>query len=389
MEREQPFVQLENISKWYGKSVILNKINLNIPYGCIYGIIGKSGSGKSTLLSIIIGFLKQSEGKVYFQSHDVYNNLEEMQQQFGFAAQEVSFYPRLNVTENLKYFGRLYNLTTKQIREKIPELLNLVNLTGNEYLQGWKLSAGMQKRLDIACALMHEPKVLLLDEPTEDLDPSLRLELLDLIKRINIEKNVTVILTSHLLNEVEYVCDKVAILHNHEIAASGKINELKENYSKEHEVGIGLEEGDKEEFVRMLKKIPNVSKIVVRQGKIYIYTNKGADILKRMLGVSLKPQKKFKVSSISLSKPSLEEVFEDLTKKELVVEDVKSKKSKSKQKTTEIKEEVKEKKILGIFKFRSKEQKEEEKFKKQNQEAEKVLEKIARNPRNTKQKKKK
>jgi len=389
MDREQPFVQLENISKWYGKSVILNKINLNIPYGCIYGVIGKSGSGKSTLLSIIIGFLKQSEGKVYFQSHDVYNNLEEMQQQFGFAAQEVSFYPRLNVTENLKYFGRLYNLTTKQIREKIPELLNLVNLTGNEYLQGWKLSAGMQKRLDIACALMHEPKVLLLDEPTEDLDPSLRLELLDLIKRINIEKNVTVILTSHLLNEVEYVCDKVAILHNHEIAASGKINELKENYSKEHEVGIGLEEGDKEEFVRMLKKIPNVSKIVVRQGKIYIYTNKGADILKRMLGVSLKPQKKFKVSSISLSKPSLEEVFEDLTKKELVVEDVKSKKSKSKQKTTEIKEEVKEKKILGIFKFRSKEQKEEEKFKKQNQEAEKVLEKIARNPRNTKQKKKK
>jgi ABC-type multidrug transport system ATPase subunit len=91
MAKELPFVQLENISKWYGKSVILDKIILNIPYGEVFGIIGKSVSGKSTMLSIIIGFIKSNEGKVYFQSHDIYTNVTEVQEQFGFAAQEVSF----------------------------------------------------------------------------------------------------------------------------------------------------------------------------------------------------------------------------------------------------------------------------------------------------------
>ncbi len=368
MIREQPFVQLENVSKWYGKSVILDKINLNIPYGDIFGIIGKSGSGKSTMLSLIVGFLKPSEGKIYFQSHDIYNNINEVRQQFGFAAQEVSFYPRLTVTENLQYFGRLYNLTGKQLKERIPEILRLVNLEGNEKLQGWKLSAGMQKRLDIACALMHEPKVLLLDEPTEDLDPALRLGLLDLIKKINKEKNVTVILTSHLLNEVEYVCSKIAILDNHNIIASGTLNELKAGYSKEHEVGIGIEDGNTEEFIKMVKKIPAVKKVVERQGKIYLYTDKGAEILTKMLSVStFKTQKKFKVTSISLSKPSLEEVFEELTGKKTVEEKVVKKQ--------EIKDEPKteeKKKILGFFNKKSKKMDEKEK------DVEDIIEKIAR-----------
>ncbi len=329
MGKEQPFIQLENVSKWYGKAVILDKLSFNVPYGEIFGIIGKSGCGKSTTLSIIIGFLKPSEGRIYFQSHDIYNNIREVQEQFGFAAQEVSFYPRLTVKENLEYFGRLYNLTHKQLKERIPQILQLVNLEGTEHLQGWKLSAGMQKRLDIACAMIHEPKVLLLDEPTEDLDPTLRLELLDLIKKINHEKNVTVILTSHLLNEVEYVCDRVAILNDHKIVAMGKINELKENYSKDSEIGIELEDRNNQEFIKLAKKIPNVKKIVERQGKVYIYTSKGTEILKSMLAASLQQKKKFNVTSITLSKPSLEEVFQSLTgksTKEEIVEEIKEEK---------------------------------------------------------------
>ena len=223
----------------------------------------------------------------------------------------------------------MYNLTHKQLKERIPQILQLVNLEGTEHLQGWKLSAGMQKRLDIACAMIHEPKVLLLDEPTEDLDPTLRLELLDLIKKINHEKNVTVILTSHLLNEVEYVCDRVAILNDHKIVAMGKINELKENYSKDSEIGIELEDRNNQEFIKLAKKIPNVKKIVERQGKVYIYTSKGTEILKSMLAASLQQKKKFNVTSITLSKPSLEEVFQSLTgksTKEEIVEEIKEEK---------------------------------------------------------------
>ncbi len=315
MTKDQPFIQLENISMQYGTSIVLDKIDLIVPYGEVFGIIGKSGSGKSTMLSIIVGFLKPTNGKVYFQSRNIYNDIQEVQAQMGFAAQEVSFYPRLTVKENLEYFGKMYNLDSKQIKQKIPELLRLVNLEGTEKLQGWKLSAGMQKRLDIACALIHEPKVLLLDEPTEDLDPALRLELLDLIKKINHEKNVTVVLTSHLLNEVEYICDRVAILHDHKIISIGKLWDLKDNYSKDHEIIVELQDRNNEEFIKMAKKIPSVKKVLVRQGKVYLYSNKGSDILKRMLAASVQTKKKFNVTSITLSKPSLEEVFESLTGK--------------------------------------------------------------------------
>ena len=359
MGKEQPFIQLENVSKWYGKSMILDKLNFNVPYGEIFGIIGKSGCGKSTTLSIIIGFLKPSEGKVYFQSHDIYNDIREVQEQFGFAAQEVSFYPKLTVKENLEYFGKLYNLKHKRLKERIPEVLKLVNLEGTEHLQGWKLSAGMQKRLDIACAMIHEPKVLLLDEPTEDLDPTLRLGLLDLIKKINHEKNVTVILTSHLLNEVEYVCDRVAILDDHKIVAIGKINELKDDYSKDSEIGIELEDRNNQEFIKLAKKIPNAKKIIERQGKIYIYTDKGAEILKSMLQASLQQKKKFNVTSITLSKPSLEEVFQSLTgkTKEEVVEEVKEEKKEVK---TEEKKEVKKVEKKEVKKSKADEQAEKE-----------------------------
>jgi len=339
--------------------MILDKLNFNVPYGEIFGIIGKSGCGKSTTLSIIIGFLKPSEGKVYFQSHDIYNDIREVQEQFGFAAQEVSFYPKLTVKENLEYFGKLYNLKHKRLKERIPEVLKLVNLEGTEHLQGWKLSAGMQKRLDIACAMIHEPKVLLLDEPTEDLDPTLRLGLLDLIKKINHEKNVTVILTSHLLNEVEYVCDRVAILDDHKIVAIGKINELKDDYSKDSEIGIELEDRNNQEFIKLAKKIPNAKKIIERQGKIYIYTDKGAEILKSMLQASLQQKKKFNVTSITLSKPSLEEVFQSLTgkTKEEVVEEVKEEKKEVK---TEEKKEVKKVEKKEVKKSKADEQAEKE-----------------------------
>ncbi len=322
MAKEQPFIQLENISKSYGKRNVLDKISLNIPYGEIFGIIGKSGSGKSTMLNIIVGFIKATQGKVYFQSHDIYNNIREVQEKFGFAAQEVSFYPRLTVKENLNYFGKMYNLTSLQLKERIPEILKLVNLQGVENLLGSRLSAGMQKRLDIACALVHEPRVLLLDEPTEDLDPALRLGLLDLIKKINHEKDVTVILTSHLLNEVEYVCGHVAILHDHKIITVGSVDKLKDDYSRDSEIVIELKDRNNTEFIKMAKKLTGIKKITERQGKVYLYTNKGTEILKNMLNISLLPKKKFDVTSVTLSKPSLEEVFESLTGDKMKEEDV-------------------------------------------------------------------
>ncbi|MEK6907377.1 MAG: ABC transporter ATP-binding protein [Nanoarchaeota archaeon] len=313
---EQPFIQFDNITKSYGKKVILDNLSLNISYKNIFGIIGRSGSGKTTLLSLLVGFLKPDRGQILFQSRDIYRDLQSVQQQFGFAAQEGSFYTKLTVDENLRYFGRMYNINPKVLKEKIPELLRLVELEDAHDLIAWKLSAGMQKRLDIACALIHDPKVLILDEPTEDLDPALRNEILDLLKKINHEKDITIIITSHLLDEVEYICKDVAILDKKKIIDSGNINDLKNKYSRYSEVSIETEDRDYAHIIKIIKRKKDVKKYSIRGNSIYIYTTqKGEKALRNILS-SVK-KSKAKIVSISMGKPSLTELFEELTKQEV------------------------------------------------------------------------
>ena len=314
---DQPFIQYQNITKSFAKNVILDNISLDINYGEIFGVIGKSGSGKSTMLNILIGFLKPDKGQIIYQSRDISRDLKSVQQQFGFAAQEGSFYPKLTVYENLEYFGKMYNISSLELKERIPKVLHLVELENAQHLLGYKLSSGMQKRLDIACALINDPKVLILDEPTEDLDPMLRYDILDLIKKISKEKNVTVVVTSHLLNEVEYFCNRVAILDNRHIIASGNINELKDKYSKFQEVSIELESKNYDKLMKSYKRKRSIKKIVEREGKIYLYTNKGELLLKEILNNL--SRRKMKYIEVSLSKPSLQEVFEELIKKNVQV----------------------------------------------------------------------
>ncbi len=228
-----PFIEVQNITKRFGKRVILENISCDIPHGEIFGIIGTNGSGKTTLLKVLIGFYEPDKGSVLFQSRNVIKDLETVKKLFGFATQENCFYGQLTVHENLEYFGSLYKLPKDIINKNTEEIINLVKLKDAENVIGDHLSTGMQRRLDIAISLMHNPQVLILDEPTEDLDPLLRKEILNLIKEIN-KKGKTIVLTSHLLQEVETICDQIAILHNKKIADSGTLAQLKSRYKKKN-----------------------------------------------------------------------------------------------------------------------------------------------------------
>ncbi|MBL7147453.1 MAG: ABC transporter ATP-binding protein [Nanoarchaeota archaeon] len=307
---ESPFIQIENITKIFGKNIILNNVNLIIPYKEIFGIIGKSGSGKTTLLNVLIGFLKPEKGKVLYQSRDIKIDPKSIKQQFGFTAQQGSFYPKLTVKENLEYFGTMYNLSLLEVQEKIPGLLKLVNLEGKENVVASKLSSGMQKRLDIACGIIHDPKVLILDEPTEDLDPVLRREILNLLKKINKEKEVTIIVTSHLLTEMENFCTKLAILENKTIIEQGSVDELKDRYSKEQEIILETKSAKYSSLIKILKKRKDIKKISERYNKLVIYTKDPESVLKEILSLT----KKDKLLDLDINKPSLNEVFENLLK---------------------------------------------------------------------------
>ena len=229
---QPPYIQFLSVTKAFNKHVVLDNLSLDIPYGEITGIIGSSGSGKTTILNILIGFIKQDSGKILFQSREVLKDITNVSTIFGFASQGGSFYHELNVQENLMYFGKLYGLKTKDIKKRIDYLLKTLELEAARKTYARSLSTGMARRLDIACALIHTPKVLILDEPTEELDPLLRKELIKTLKKIR-DDGTTIILSSHLLGELESLCDKIAILKGGKIVKMDNPTNLKKEYKTE------------------------------------------------------------------------------------------------------------------------------------------------------------
>jgi len=213
-------ISLKNIKKDFEEKKILGEINLNIHEGEIIGIVGKSGAGKTTLLKTIIGYLKPDKGNVLLKLDK--DNNKNNYRHFGFSTQEKSFYSRLTIKENLVYFASLHDLPKQDLDDKIKKVLKQVKLEGEEKTIAKNLSQGMQKRLDIACSIIHNPKVLIVDEPTADLDPGLRKEIWSLIKSLNRENGKTLIISSHIPEELFSICNKVFLLENSKIKSVKK-----------------------------------------------------------------------------------------------------------------------------------------------------------------------
>ena len=313
-DKKHPFIEFKNIRKKFGKNEVLKGVNLDIPYGERFGIIGVSGSGKSTLLNVLIGFLRTSEGAVYYNLRNILKEKKDVRKTFGFAAQDGSFYNDLTVMENLNYFGVLYGMSKADILKRSKGLLALVDLSKAKNTLGKNLSRGMQKRLDVACAMIHEPKVLILDEPTEDLDPMLRKEILLLIRKIN-ERGTTIIITSHLLSEIEAICTKIAILHGGVIIETGTPNDLKGRYYQNDEIHLETVPGDYNKIVKKLQK-RDIEEIEVLEHKIIVRTPNVDEVLYNLFRAVNSCREK--IIDINVNKPTLEKVFTALTKGERI-----------------------------------------------------------------------
>lgn len=303
-------IRIQGLHKTFGKNEVLKNINLKIPPGKLFGIIGINGTGKTTLLKHIIGFYKPTKGVITFRGKDIKLNSKTIKKRFGFASQNDSFYGDLNVEENIKYFGELYGLTKDFIDAHTHNILKTVNLYDARKTLAKNLSTGMQRRLDIACALIHDPAVLILDEPTEDLDPALRREVINLIKKIN-ENGTTIIMTSHLLWEVEATCDYVAIIAEGTILEYGTPDEIRDAYTKNEEIRLETLSAN----YTFIKKIPGIKKIIKKGNKIILYTPKATKIAKKIIPIL--ERKKEKILHMEIRRPSLNEVFEHLTGKDV------------------------------------------------------------------------
>ena len=309
-------IRFENAEKGFGNNVVLKNLNLEIPNGEIFGVIGISGSGKTTLLRLIVGFYSPTKGSVTFNQKEVKKHQHYVAKYVGFATQDNSFYDDLTVEENVRFFGTLNGFTKKILDPRIENAIRVVELYEQRKVVARNLSGGMKRRLDLACALVNEPTVLILDEPTEDLDPILRRELLKLIKKIN-KLGTTIIFTTHLLNEAEYLCDNIAILSNQTVSTIGTPDNLKKLYKGGEEIHLVLE--DTNRYPIYLKKLKSFKAKSIN-GRLVIYIPKrgqAVKILKKIL--SLVEKNKDKVEFADIRKPSLNEIFARIIKNAKII----------------------------------------------------------------------
>jgi len=304
-------IELRGVTKRFGSNTVLENINIDIPENKIFGLIGINGSGKTTLLRLIIGFYKPDSGVILYDGQKIDKIMSKIKRDFGFTTQDSSFYPKLTVEENIRYFGSLYGLTRKDINENLEKVLPLMDLNHVRDVLAENLSGGMQRRLDMACSLIHVPRVLILDEPTEDLDPLLRRDIMRLIKKIN-ELGTTVIITSHLLDDVETLCNEVAILHKMRVINVGSVEELRHMYNKKEEIHMELMPSDYSNIIKIVELEPE--DYIVEDGKMVIYSNEAEHILHKILHVI--EEKNMKLLYVDVRKPSLGEVFRFLTSRE-------------------------------------------------------------------------
>ncbi len=304
-------IQLKEVEKRYKKNVILQDVNLTIHEGDIIGIIGQSGSGKSTLLKLLCGFLQPTDGDViYFSKKNhqpklLRKNFKKIKKHLGYTPQHFSFYPKLTVKENLLHFGKLHGLDKKTLIANAKSLLHFTGLYDHRNKLSEHLSGGMQKRLDISCSLIHKPKILILDEPTADLDPLLQEDILSLIKEVNAQ-GVTVVIASHHLDSLERMCNKVAIIHKGNVRSYGDMDDVRKPYVKKG-ITINIKAGrEKQRMVQLLQNI-GVGSIVDQGHRLVISPENPHGALSSLLQAI--QQEQIYLHDIDVRKPSLDEIF--------------------------------------------------------------------------------
>lgn len=234
-------LNIQNLTKYYNKSKVLNNFNLQINSGEIYGLLGANGAGKTTTINLICGLLTYESGEIRINGDQLSQKSKYL---LGVAPQENLLYTQLTCEENLIFFGKIYGLKGTQLKTAIYENLKAVNLLAKKDETVATLSGGMQRRLNIAVALIHHPLLLILDEPTTGLDIESRYEIWQLIISLK-QQGMTILLTTHLLDEAEKLCDHIGIMKEGKIIIEGSLTQLKEIIPAKELIFIETEEEEK------------------------------------------------------------------------------------------------------------------------------------------------
>jgi ABC-2 type transport system ATP-binding protein len=263
-----PAVQTIDLTRAYGNMVALDGLNLTVNKGDLFGFIGSNGAGKTTTLRILATFLSPSRGAAKVMGHDVVTAADEVRHIIGYMPDFFGVYKDMEVTEYLDFFGACYKIPAARREKTVAEVLDLVGLAGKKGALIGALSRGMQQRLGLARVLIHDPAVLLLDEPASGLDPRARIEMMAILQELQ-RMGKTIIISSHILSELQTLCNRVAIIEKGRLLYSGPVQAVREQMSGERVYWISVV-GDLQRAVEVLKSHPNVANVSVAEGRVKI-----------------------------------------------------------------------------------------------------------------------
>ena len=299
-----PIIEIRTISKSYGDFKVIDNVSLNIEKGIIFGLLGPNGAGKSTLIKVLSCQSRPSSGHAFISGLDVVSDKKEVLSIIGVVPQENSFYDELTINENLMFFGSLYHISPIEIKKRSHKILSMLKLEEKSNIRASNLSGGMKTRLNIACALIHKPEVLILDEPSVGLDPVSRKALWETIRVVNGE-GTTILLTTHYMEEADLLCDRILIMNRGKIVIEGKQDDLKKKVG-EKVIVITSSPGDYAAIQNNLGSIKNISSCSVNEKGLKI-TFTDEQPLQAIFEIFDSQGETIK--NIESSTPSLEDVF--------------------------------------------------------------------------------
>ena len=303
----------EHLTKKFNDFIAVDNMSLTVKQGEIFGFLGANGAGKSTVINMVSGLLQKTDGIITIFGKDHMKHHTDIKTEIGLVPQEIAIYEDLTAYENVEFFAGLYNLRGADLKEQVMEALEFVGLSDKKKQYPKTFSGGMKRRLNIACAIAHHPKLIIMDEPTVGIDPQSRNYILKSVEKLN-EKGCTIIYTSHYMEEVEAICTRIAIIDNGKIIAEGTKKQLQSLITDSKRILIEVKDSEHVDPLA-IERIPGVMHVQVIDNKLEITTELGSDNLNDLLQYFM--EQGIDIRSVDEKEPNLETVFLTLTGRNL------------------------------------------------------------------------
>jgi len=311
-------VRTTGLVRRFGPTTAVDRVDLEVRRGEIYGFLGPNGAGKSTLIRVLCTLLRPSAGRAWVAGYDVVKQAKDVRVRTGVALQEAALDDRQSGRELLALQGRLYGLRPAEIRDRLEEVLQLVDIADAIDRRVGTYSGGMKRRLDLAAALVHNPEVLFLDEPTTGLDPESRERVWAEVRRLNAELGITIFLTTQYLEEADALADRVGIISRGRIVADGRPDVLKRTIGKD--LIVAEVDGDDPDALDRLRGLDFVDSVASDGDEIVVSTTRAAAVLSPV-AVEL-DRSRLNVKSLTSRTPTLDDVFRELTGSHIETQEV-------------------------------------------------------------------